>query len=58
MMLLAMTLLTQVGWGQSTNGFLDFGTTANNTTATTANTGFGGVRVGTGGGGFSRLSKD
>ena len=38
---------------QTANGFLDFGTTADGTTATTANTGFGGVRVGTGGGGFT-----
>ena len=53
MMLLAMMLLTQVGWGQSTNGFLDFGTTASGTTATAANTGFGGVRVGSGGGSFT-----
>jgi hypothetical protein len=42
-----------VGWGQITNGFLDFGTTANATTATTTNTGFDGLRVGTGGGGFT-----
>jgi hypothetical protein len=40
-------------WGQTPNGTLDFGTVANGTTATTANTGFGGVRVGTGGGGFT-----
>ena len=40
-------------WGQATNGFLDFGTPTNGTTATTANTGFGGVRVGSGGGGFT-----
>lgn len=39
-------------WGQVSNGLLDFGNPADNTTATTANTGFGGVRVGAGGGGF------
>lgn len=38
---------------QTANGFLDFGSTAGGTTATTANTGFGGVRVGSGGGGFT-----
>ena len=37
----------------SPNGTLDFGTTANGTTSTTVNTGFGGVRVGSGGGGFT-----
>ena len=40
-------------FGQTPNGFLDFGTTASGTTATTGNTGFGGVRVSTGGGGFT-----
>ena len=35
---------------QTPNGFLDFGNPTTGTTATTANTGFGGVRVGTGGG--------
>lgn len=35
------------------NGTLTFGNTADGTTATTGNTGFGGVRVGTGGGGFT-----
>jgi predicted RNA-binding protein with TRAM domain len=53
---LSLLLVVMVGgksWGQTPNGILDFGTTANNTTATTANTGFGGVRVGTGGGGFT-----
>ncbi|MFY8021684.1 MAG: hypothetical protein ACOVP1_10815, partial [Bacteroidia bacterium] len=38
---------------QTANGFLDFGTATSNTTATTTNTGFGGVRVGTAGGGFT-----
>ncbi len=38
---------------QTVNGFLDFGTTANGTAATTGNTGFGGVRTGTGGGGWT-----
>jgi len=44
---------SEKGWGQTPNGTLDFGTTANGTTATTGNTGFGGVRVGSGGGGFT-----
>ncbi len=41
------------GWGQTPNGVIDFGNPTNGTTATTANTGFGGVRIGTGGGGFT-----
>jgi len=40
-------------WGQTPNGILDFGNPTNGTTATTANTGFGGIRVGSGGGGFT-----
>jgi hypothetical protein len=40
-------------WGQVPNGYLDFGTTSNGTTASTTNTGFGGVRVGAAGGGFT-----
>jgi hypothetical protein len=51
-----MMILSNVGWGQTPNGFLNFGTTANGTTATTGNTGFGGVRVGTGGGGFTIMN--
>jgi hypothetical protein len=39
--------------GQAQNGTLNFANTTNNTTATTGNTGFGGVRVGSGGGGFT-----
>jgi uncharacterized repeat protein (TIGR02543 family) len=35
------------------NGTLDFGTPVDGTAATTANTGFGGVRTGTGGGGWT-----
>jgi hypothetical protein len=50
---MSMMLLEQVGWGQSVNGYLDFGTPANGTTPNSINTGFGGVRVGTGGGGFT-----
>lgn len=51
---LLVMMLASVGvWGQTPNGFLDFGNPANGTTATTGNTGFGGVRVGTGGGGFT-----
>jgi hypothetical protein len=38
--------------GQISNGSIDFGTLADGTTATSSNTGFGGVRIGTGGGGF------
>jgi hypothetical protein len=53
LLLLFFGLLAQSGWGQTPNGTLDFGITTNGTTATTANTGFGGVRVGTGGGGFT-----
>lgn len=37
---------------QTPNGILNFGTTADNTTATTGNTGFGGLRIGIGGGSF------
>jgi hypothetical protein len=52
---LCFMLVLGVGnvWGQTPNGTLNFGTTANGTTATTGNTGFGGVRVGTGGGSFT-----
>jgi hypothetical protein len=51
----ALVMLLGIGgvMGQTPNGTLDFGTTANGTTATTGNTGFGGVRVGSGGGGFT-----
>lgn len=52
-MLAMACLFGQVGIGQTSNGFLDFGTTASGTAATTANTGFSGVRVGSGGGGFT-----
>jgi hypothetical protein len=45
-------LLSTFGQAQSPNGVLNFGTTADNTTATIANTGFGGVRVGSAGGSF------
>jgi hypothetical protein len=41
------------GWGQTANGTLDFGSPTNGITASTANTGFGGVRIGSGGGGFT-----
>ena len=44
------------GWGQTPNGTLDFGTTANLTTATIGNTGFGGVRIGSGGGSFTIMN--
>jgi hypothetical protein len=37
----------------TSNGTLDFGTTADGTVATTANTGFSGVRTGSGAGGFT-----
>ncbi len=52
---LCLVLVLGVGnvWGQTPNGTLDFGTIANGTTASTANTGFGGVRVGAAGGGFT-----
>ena len=36
---------------QTPNGFLDFGNPTTGTTATTGNTGFGGLRIGSGGGG-------
>lgn len=51
----ALVMLLGVGnvWGQTPNGTLDFGTTTNGTTASTTNTGFGGVRVGSAGGGFT-----
>ena len=52
--LLLLTLCFFGGvWGQVPNGYLDFGTTSNGTTASTTNTGFGGVRVGAAGGGFT-----
>jgi hypothetical protein len=52
--LLLITLFAcGLGWGQVANGTLDFGSPTNGITATTANTGFGGVRVGTTGGGFT-----
>lgn len=54
--LLAMFVMVmgmEVSWGQTPNGTLDFGATSNGTAASTSNTGFGGVRVGGGGGGFS-----
>lgn len=38
---------------QAQNGFLTFSNTSGNTTASTSNTGFSGVRTGTGGGGFT-----
>ncbi len=41
-----------MGYAQTPIGTITFGTTADNTTANTTNTGFGGVRVGTGGGSF------
>ncbi len=44
------------GWGQTPNGSLSFGTTANSTTATTGNTGFGGIRIGTGSGSFTIMN--
>ena len=53
---LSLMLVVMVGgslMGQTPNGTLDFGTTANGTTASTTNTGFGGVRVGGAGGGFT-----
>jgi endonuclease I len=55
-MFLFLIFTTGLGWGQTPNGFLTFGTTANGTTATTGNTGFGGVRVGTQGGGFAIMN--
>lgn len=53
LLLLALMGVSEMGWGQTPNGFLDFGTTANGTTATTGNTGFGGIRIGNGGGSFT-----
>ena len=50
---LALGFVSVQAFAQTPNGFLDFGTTADGTTATTGNTGFGGVRVGSGGGGFT-----
>ena len=50
---LFLLLFGQGVWGQTPNGTCDFGTTANGTTATTANTGFGGVRIGSAGGSFT-----
>ena len=49
---MAFLLYGQV-WGQTPNGYLDFGNTANGTTATTGNTSFNQVRVGSGGGSFT-----
>ena len=40
-------------FSQTPNGTLDFGNLSNNTTATTANTGLGGIRIGSGGGSFT-----
>jgi hypothetical protein len=52
--LLFITLLACfTGWGQTPNGTLDFGNITDGTSATTTNTGFGGVRVGSAGGGFT-----
>ena len=47
---------TAVGTTVTSNGTIDFGTTANNTAATTGNTGFAGVRIGSGGGSFKILN--
>lgn len=44
---------TTSGTGLTPNGTRDFGTTTDGTTATTSNTGIGGVRVGSGGGSFT-----
>ncbi len=44
---------TTSGTGLTPNGILDFGTTSDGATATTSITGFGGIRVGTGGGSFT-----
>ena len=43
---------TSAAIGGTPNGTIDFGTTVDGTAATTANTGFGGVRIGTGSGSF------
>ena len=52
--LLFITLLACfTGWGQTPNGTLDFGNTTDGTSATTTNTGFGGVRIGSAGGSFT-----
>jgi hypothetical protein len=51
--LLAFFAVGNLTFGQTPNGTLDFGSPTSGVTATTANTGFGGVRVGTGGGGFN-----
>lgn len=50
LMMMLVLGVSQSGWGQTRNGTLAFGNPTDGTTATTANTGFGGVRVGTGGG--------
>jgi endonuclease I len=44
---------TTSGTGLTPNGTLDFGTATDGTTATTSNTAFGGVRIGSGGGSFT-----
>jgi hypothetical protein len=51
--LFALLMTVQQSFGQTPNGFLDFGNATNNTAASIANTGFGGVRTGSGGGGFT-----
>jgi len=49
----ALMTFATTGWGQATAGYLDFGTSTSGTAATTSNTGFGGVRTGTTGGGWT-----
>ncbi len=53
---LALLVLVVMGGsvrGQIANGFLNFGTTSSGTTATTANSGFSIIRIGSGGGNFT-----
>ncbi|WP_439553432.1 chitobiase/beta-hexosaminidase C-terminal domain-containing protein, partial [Flavobacterium macrobrachii] len=52
-LLILMILPSFLSWGQTPNGTLDFGNPTSGTTASPANTGFSGVRVGSGGGGFT-----
>lgn len=49
----SISLISVFAWAQTPNGVIDFGNPTNGITATTANTGFGGVRVGSAGGGFT-----
>ncbi|MFL9483585.1 beta strand repeat-containing protein [Chitinophagaceae bacterium LWZ2-11] len=50
---LGCSILFSHVFAQKPDGYLDFGNPTDGVTATTSNTGFGGVRIGSGGGGFT-----